>query len=126
MIKLIRVWVVGVILITTILFQGFTQHTTIPLDITYTQNALVANTGSMKPTYSGGEVIRYTTTFTPEQITPGTIIIYEKEGTYIVHRVLADIHTKNTHTYITKGDNNALIDTPVSFAQIIGVVISPH
>jgi len=85
-----------------------------------------ASTGSMKPVLdSDSNGIRIKPQ-SEKDVHIGDIITFRQEGYLIIHRVI-DIGTDNEGTYfITKGDNNDIIDGKIRFKDIeyitIGVI----
>ncbi|MBN1170312.1 S26 family signal peptidase [Candidatus Micrarchaeota archaeon] len=64
---------------------------------------VVGNTGSMIPTYRGGEKVLLMPT---AYANPGDIIVFEKNDSLIIHRVIFEFRG----CYITKGDATWLPD----------------
>ena len=82
-----------------------------------------ANTNSMDPTLdedSNGIEIPVTS---PNQINPGDIITYERDGNLIVHRVNHTGYDKEGWYCITKGDNNFGSDGKIRFKDIRYITI---
>jgi signal peptidase I len=77
---------------------------------------------SMQPTFRTGQVL-YVRPYL-EDIKAGDVVVYEKAGRYIVHRVIS----VGEDGFITRGDNNQFADADlVTPAQVIGrVEINEH
>ena len=72
--------------------------------------------GEKKDSISIGDwiIVRYT-----NNVKPGDIITYQKDGNFVTHRVVAEYNG----TYITMGDANNTKDEPVSREQVVGKVV---
>lgn len=88
----------------------------------YVPVAIMSN--SMLPEISRGDAVIVEKIDDVLSIKKGDVIEYELEGTVVVHRVVEILEQKRGHyTFLTKGDNNNLIDAkPVSEEQIKGIV----
>jgi len=64
---------------------------------------IVAHTGSMRPTYKGGEQVLMEPASSAEV---GDIIVFERESKLVMHRVIFEFRG----CYITKGDASLLPD----------------
>lgn len=86
----------------------------------YRMIGIVSN--SMIPNFKRGDAIIYKKIDSNYEVNLGDILIYNKDGDYIVHRVV-----KKSGDYIyTKGDNNVIADlNPVSKENYIGIYIVP-
>ena len=81
---------------------------------------ILAKGDSMLPTLTDGEYYRIEPIENGE-ISPKDIIVFNKDGIIICHRVLQVIHTKSGKIFIkTKGDN---CSSPDNFAVTIDMVI---
>lgn len=67
---------------------------------------LVIGSGSMTGTIDKGDIVVYESYKNKEKINQNTIIIFEKEGVQIVHRIVEIINSNNEVRYYTKGDSN--------------------
>lgn len=77
-----------------------------------------APTGSMRPLFdTGANGIRIVPN-SPDEITLGDIITFEKGNTLIVHRVVEKGEDAIGVYFITKGDNNLISDGKVRFEDI--------
>ena len=76
---------------------------------------------SMHPLMKEGESIRVES-FDPNTVSVGDIITFEKEDTYITHRLLWTKTRDNGIELITRGDNEINIDPPVSPDHVLGKV----
>jgi len=55
----------------------------------------------------------------------GDIVVYKKsDGSLIIHRIIDIYETSSAIVIITKGDNNAFPDPPITADQVIGKVLS--
>ena len=74
--------------------------------------------GSMEPNYNVGGLVFINTNVSPEEMKVGDVIAFHRdEDTVITHRIYAI----EGNTFITKGDNNEIIDAaPVPFDTMIG------
>ena len=74
--------------------------------------------GSMEPNYNVGGLVFINTNVSPEDMTVGDVIAFRRdEDTIVTHRIYAI----EDNAFITKGDNNEIIDAaPVSFDTMIG------
>jgi signal peptidase I len=59
-----------------------------------------------------------------EQISVGDVIVFAKDKTWIIHRVLKIIREHNRVVFLCRGDAVKKMDEPVSPAEIIGKVIA--
>lgn len=85
--------------------------------------ALIGPTGSMRPILDEGTIVLELPVMKPEELYPGDIIIYELDGTRIIHRIVALGYDTDGWYAIAKGDNNPEPDPEkIRFAQIRGVV----
>lgn len=75
----------------------------------------VVSTQSMSPELNEGDLLIVNKS---ESFSIGDVITYASENGLITHRII-DI---NDEQIITKGDNNASQDTPITPSEIIGVV----
>lgn len=60
----------------------------------------------------------------PAFLSIGDIVTCERDDFYVTHRVLWVMKRSNGTTVLTKGDNELIIDRPVSTDQILGKVIA--
>lgn len=72
--------------------------------------------GSMSGNLEVGDWILVKNT---KQADLGDIVTYEEEGNFITHRVVQ----KYNNIYVTKGDSNNKIDSPITSTQIVGIVV---
>jgi len=81
------------------------------------------DTKSMEPVLgyeSTGIAIKPTT---PEEISVGDIISFERDGIVIVHRVIEKGTDVDGIYFITKGDNSDIVDGKVRFSEINSVLV---
>jgi signal peptidase I len=57
----------------------------------------------------------------PKDIKLGEIILYRKENSLVVHRVMRIFHKDNKNFFITKGDHGVIIDT-VPEEHLFGII----
>jgi len=81
-------------------------------------NQLVVASSSMLPVLKPGDRITVEAV-DPDQIIPGMVIVYKKEGKKIVHRVISI----RDEILITAGDNLRKYDEPVHVSKVMGKVI---
>ena len=83
----------------------------------------VVASGSMTPALEVGD-LSIITKVNVDTIRPGDIVQYVKDGEIIIHRVIEiqDIG-KDAKVFITKGDANAVADSPVPQAAVLGKTI---
>lgn len=75
--------------------------------------------GSMQPLINPGDRV-VVKDCRAENLIPGDIILYEKEGTLYTHRFLY----RRELSLLTKGDNALFLDTPFPKEQLLGKVIT--
>jgi hypothetical protein len=79
--------------------------------------AFLYNGPSMQPTFRPGQVLY--TRMRPKEPQPGDVLVYEKTGKMVVHRLCS----VTPNGYILRGDNNYLKDAElVTPAQVLGRV----
>lgn len=88
---------------------------TIPRLFGYEVYAVVSD--SMERQYPVGSII-FTKRSTWEQISAGDCITYQYGGQFVTHRVI-EIDSE-AQCFITKGDSNQYVDTPVAYEQLVG------
>jgi signal peptidase I len=81
------------------------------------QLTVVSN--SMKPLIAAGDQIIAEITY-PDRIKRGDVIVIRRNTDFLTHRAIY----KNRGSWITKGDNNTLPDTPIPTDKRIGRVIA--
>lgn len=81
--------------------------------------AWAASTGSMQPTFGADALL----VAAPDKLQVGDIIIYDKAGELIVHRIIGIEHCGDELCYSTKGDANWFADDPVPSSAIRWKVI---
>ena len=82
----------------------------------------VGYTGSMKPTFNGGEIIYYKSLCSYKV---KDIVVFsrpDQEG-LIVHRIINKFKTHDNIYYITKGDNNHLNDGLIPQEFVVGKIV---
>merc|ERR1711913_157413 len=85
---------------------------------------VVVLSGSMEPAFHRGDLLFLTNKET-EDIRVGEIVVFKVEGRDIpiVHRVIK-LHEKENGTlkFLTKGDNNSVVDRARGFLPYVGIV----
>lgn len=76
---------------------------------------MVVVSGSMEPTLMTNDMI-ISKVVPPEACEIGDIIIYQREGEYIIHRLIG----KHDTLFITKGDANFTEDPPFTGEDVVG------
>jgi len=74
---------------------------------------------SMEPMISSGDEVYFKKS---NALCFGDIVVYKKNGNYIVHRFMGKRIADTQAIYFLKGDNVAHFDEPVSHAQVLGKV----
>lgn len=75
----------------------------------------------MAPALPTGSVI-YVKSVVAEEVETGDIITFQRDGTYVTHRVLENRFVEGT--FVTKGDANEQEDmNPVPYAALVGKVV---
>lgn len=86
--------------------------------------AVIADTGSMKPTLTKNSHVLQIRPTRPEELQVGDIISYKYQDTIIIHRIISTGFDDEGWFAIAKGDNNQLPDREkVRFEQIDRVVV---
>lgn len=73
--------------------------------------------GSMLPSIWPGDVLLVRRA-APADMSPGDLILYAREGDFLVHRIVK----KGEDTFTTRGDSLRVNDEPVPFSQALGKV----
>lgn len=71
---------------------------------------LVIGSGSMTGTINKGDVIIYESYLNNNILKSGEVIVFEKDGVQIVHRIIDIVNFKDEVKYYTKGDANKIQD----------------
>jgi len=95
----------------------------IVIDIEGATLARYAPTGSMKPVLDDKSTGIRIQPKSPEQISIGDIVTFEKDEELIVHRVIDKGEDSEGEYFITKGDNNDITDGKIRFQDIKYVTI---
>ena len=86
--------------------------------------AIIADTGSMKPTLTANTHVLQVVPQKPNDLAVGDIITYTYNNRHIIHRIIEINHDSYGWYAITKGDNNQSPDPEkVRFNQIDRVVV---
>jgi len=78
-----------------------------------------ADTGSMLPILDKNTKGIKIPVTSPDQIQIGDIITYKRDGSLIIHRVINIGIDEEGIYYITKGDNNFIVDEKVRFEDVM-------
>lgn len=96
----------------------------IVIDIPESSMSRYADTGSMKPVFDkGANGIRIVPS-SEAQIHVGDIITFERDGIFIVHRVIEIGEDNEGKYFITRGDNNSENDGKVRFTDVKYVTVA--
>lgn len=85
--------------------------------------AIVSN--SMKPGFQRGDAVFFEKLDQKEikKVKKGNIVIYNRDGIYVVHRIINIEKKNNTCIYTFKGDNNEVADDKKVYPnQLVGIV----
>jgi len=84
----------------------------------------VVNGHSMYPLLREGDIV-FAYKAPPDKIGRGDIIIYDRGGVLVIHRVIDIYKCGEEYCYMTKGDNNRFPDPGlIPYSRVKGVVIS--
>ncbi len=72
---------------------------------------------SMLPTLAPGELIRVAPVAW-DSLAPGEVVVFRAGNAFVAHRLV----WRRGFVAVTKGDNNAFCDPPISVFDIVGVV----
>ena len=78
---------------------------------------------SMRPKIWAGDLV-ITKEVPVDEIQVGDIIKFDQHGRYVIHRVIRIENDKSPITFVTKGDNLADADSPISEYQVKGKVVA--
>jgi signal peptidase I len=84
---------------------------------------LAARGYSMLPSLWPGDVLSIQST-TPDQAVRGDLVLYAREGSFYIHRVLRRARVDQQMCLITRGDSMPREDHPVSSSELLGKVIA--
>lgn len=73
---------------------------------------------SMLPTIANNSLV-ILQQYNNQTLYVGDVIVYIKDGKYITHRIIEINNTSIT----TKGDTNGLIDKPINYTDVYGIVV---
>jgi len=85
--------------------------------------ALRVSGRSMNPLIKKGNPV-YVETCNPGALSMGDIVTFERDGLSVTHRVLWVMRRNNGTILLTKGDNEVIMDRPVSTDQVLGKVVA--
>ena len=84
---------------------------------------IAIGSGSMTGVINKGDVVIYKSTNNPDDFVKGDIMVFEKDGKKIVHRIIEKIELDDDAVFYTKGDYNKTPDGyPITKEQIKGKV----
>lgn len=107
--------ILGTILLSGVLAVALSA-TLVPRLLGLQSYAIVS--GSMEPTLPVGGLV-YAEPFAPEELTPGDIAVFWRNGDVVIHRV--DENDKEKRELITRGDANEGIDAhPALYDNVVG------
>jgi signal peptidase I len=111
------------ILLLLLVTIGMSAHAKQPTvtDLSNVFYARVGDTGSMEPTLHANDRVLLAA---DADVTVDDVVAYQKNGVYVIHRVVRIGFDLNGWYAITKGDANQDVDEPVRREQIIGVMVS--
>jgi hypothetical protein len=78
-----------------------------------------ANGASMLPAQWPGDVLEVRRQGVAETL-PGQVVLYEREGCFVAHRVVDKIRQKGRTLLVTRGDRLTQPDPPVSQDELLG------
>jgi signal peptidase I len=76
----------------------------------------------MLPTLWPGDVLTVHSV-RPDQIEPGEIVLYMRQGRFFIHRIVSKNFTREKPSLVTRGDCMSENDPPVWSSQLLGKVI---
>jgi signal peptidase len=79
----------------------------------------VVEGNSMEPTLQTGDLVIVLKRVATSDVSVGDVVVYRRGSTLIIHRVVMI----EGSTFITKGDNNWVVDPPVNSEALIGKVL---
>ncbi len=77
---------------------------------------------SMLPTLWPGDVITIQSVL-PEQVEPGEIVLYMRQGRFFIHRIVSCDLSSDTAILVTRGDCILENDPPVGRSELLGKVV---
>ena len=113
--KYLRNFIVGLIIIIAILILLLVSGI-------FGYQMIAIGSGSMNPVYDRGDAVIYKKVVSDE-IKEGDILVFNYKNNLVTHRVVDIVYKKGRIKYVTKGDNNEVIDQfDVYEENVIGVV----
>lgn len=79
----------------------------------------VVEGSSMEPTLQTGDLVIVLRKISVNEMSVGDVVVYRRGSMLIIHRIVMI----EGNTFITKGDNNWVVDPPVSSEAVIGKVL---
>ena len=87
--------------------------------------ARFAATGaSMLPAIWPGDILMVRKCQHESAIVPGEVVLFERDGGLVAHRVVTRLESQKDALLVTRGDSHLRADPPVPEAEVIGVVFS--
>ena len=85
--------------------------------------AIAVATGSMEPNIYRGDVVVVDKHYSFNDLEPGEVIAFKKDGVIIVHRIFKKLKIGDSYIYYTKGDaNQKMDDLVIEKDMIVGIV----
>jgi hypothetical protein len=53
-------------------------------------------------------------------VLPGDVLVFERSGQLVAHRVLGWLPRRRSIAYVTRGDSSAAVDEPVLRSRVLG------
>lgn len=89
----------------------------------FTYGILVIGSGSMSGEINKGDAVIYRKLHNNHEISEGQVLVFNKNGMRIIHRVIKKINVNGQDRYITKGDANSTIDDGyIVTGDVVGIV----
>jgi hypothetical protein len=82
---------------------------------------IVATGGSMRPLIRPGDRLLVAIGARPERI--GQVVIVQRDGTSVAHRIVAIRSDRPAAPWVMKGDAEPIADAPVATEDVVGVVL---
>jgi hypothetical protein len=76
----------------------------------------------MLPTLWPGDVLTVQYAH-PEQVEPGEIVLYTREGRFFIHRIVSQDLSNDAMFLLTRGDCMSAADPPIGRGELLGKVI---
>lgn len=112
------------LLVVVIVVQGFQNPDKAPSILGYQPLTVLSN--SMYPTFETGDLIIVQKTDPTKIIVDDVVTFQEESGTSITHRVIDVVNDQKGLGFLTKGDNNNIVDEQIVRAGMIEGVSTFH